>query len=224
MPPEGGSKTGLLIWTSSEAKMRQAPRTFEVVIDHLMGSSCDECVEQLLLGKRAWFSASKGYGFLTCHELGHDVLLHENVLGELGKRALHPEAQLSFKYARGDHGFKVTEVVAVIHEQTINAPEIDGEFGAAPLKPACVKWFDSSKGFGFANTFKESEDIFVHASTVQQCGFWDLRAGEAICIRVQRAERGLVANLILGANSAGLASCASQSLPTIMDWHLLSSC
>ena len=30
------------------------------------------------------------------------------------------------------------------------------------LQPGRIKWFDKAKGFGFANVFGKSEDIFVH--------------------------------------------------------------
>ena len=37
-------------------------------------------------------------------------------------------------------------------------------------QPGRIKWFDKAKGFGFANVFGKSEDIFVHIDVLRRCG------------------------------------------------------
>ena len=37
------------------------------------------------------------------------------------------------------------------------------------LQPGRIKWFDKAKGFGFANVFGKSEDIFVHIDVLRRC-------------------------------------------------------
>ena len=64
---------------------------------------------------------------------------------------------------------------------------------AAPLEPARVKWFDKSKGFGFANVFGKSDDIFLHIEVLRQSGLSDLQPGEALALRVINGERGQMA-------------------------------
>ncbi len=64
---------------------------------------------------------------------------------------------------------------------------------AAPIEPARVKWFDKSKGFGFANVFGKSDDIFLHIEVLRQSGLSDLQPGEALALRVINGERGKMA-------------------------------
>ena len=37
------------------------------------------------------------------------------------------------------------------------------------LQPGRIKWFDKAKGFGFANVFGKSDDIFVHIDVLRRC-------------------------------------------------------
>ncbi len=43
-----------------------------------------------------------------------------------------------------------------------------------------VKWFNSSKGFGFIQPDDGSNDAFVHMSAVERAGLSDLREGQKI--------------------------------------------
>lgn len=144
-------------------------------------------------GQVKWFSAARGFGFLTCPEFDQDILLHANVLGEFGGRALPPGADVEFLVVIGDQGPKVTEIVSVKLGQTSDPELIPAEVQAIPLVPARVKWFNVSKGFGFAKAFRNPDDIFLHASVLNQFGQWDLKEGEAISVRPQKTERGWIA-------------------------------
>ena len=42
-----------------------------------------------------------------------------------------------------------------------------------------VKWFNSTKGFGFI-TGEDNKDIFVHQSAIQQEGFRTLEEGQKV--------------------------------------------
>jgi CspA family cold shock protein len=64
---------------------------------------------------------------------------------------------------------------------------------AAELEPARVKWFDKAKGFGFANVFGSSEDVFIHIEVLRRAGLADLQPGEALAIRVIDGKRGRMA-------------------------------
>ena len=64
---------------------------------------------------------------------------------------------------------------------------------AQPIVPARVKWFDKGKGFGFANIFGDSADVFVHIEVLRRCGLSDLQAGEAIGLRLIDGKRGRMA-------------------------------
>jgi CspA family cold shock protein len=65
-----------------------------------------------------------------------------------------------------------------------------------------VKWFDKGKGFGFANTFGRSEDVFVHIEVLRRSGLADLQPGEAVAIRVVDGRRGRMAMEVCGWETA----------------------
>ncbi|MBC6438952.1 MAG: cold shock domain-containing protein [Rhodospirillales bacterium] len=56
---------------------------------------------------------------------------------------------------------------------------------------ATVKWFNTTKGFGFVQVTPNEPDVFVHASVVSQAGVSDLPNGATVECDIGRAERGL---------------------------------
>ena len=70
-----------------------------------------------------------------------------------------------------------------------------------PLEPACVKWFDKAKGFGFAHVWGSMEDVFVHIQVLHRSGLADLASGEAVALRVIDGERGRMAVEVLAWNA-----------------------
>lgn len=64
---------------------------------------------------------------------------------------------------------------------------------AGPVQPARVKWYDRAKGFGFANVFGSSDDVFLHAEVLRCSALSDLMPGEAIALRVTDGRRGKLA-------------------------------
>lgn len=71
-----------------------------------------------------------------------------------------------------------------------------------PLVPARVKWFDKAKGFGFANVFGSSEDVFLHSEVLRRSGLADLQPGEAVCLRVIEGQRGRMATIVAAWDAA----------------------
>lgn len=43
-----------------------------------------------------------------------------------------------------------------------------------------VKWFNSTKGFGFIEPADGGQDVFVHISAVERAGLRDLRDGQKV--------------------------------------------
>jgi CspA family cold shock protein len=43
-----------------------------------------------------------------------------------------------------------------------------------------VKWFNSTKGFGFIQPDNGGADVFVHVSAVERAGLRDLREGQKV--------------------------------------------
>jgi len=55
-----------------------------------------------------------------------------------------------------------------------------------------VKWFDSSKGFGFLQTIDENEvrDIFVHFSGILGDGYRKLQEGQEVTFEIVDGDKG----------------------------------
>lgn len=57
-----------------------------------------------------------------------------------------------------------------------------------------VKWFDSTKGFGFIAPEDGSKDIFVHKNNVEGLGYNEgLEDGESVEFSVEETPKGLSA-------------------------------
>ncbi|MFZ1728058.1 MAG: cold shock domain-containing protein [Albidovulum sp.] len=162
--------------------------------------SNQELDQHKVLGRVKWFDPAKGFGFIVADETGGDILLHANVLRNFGQSSVADNAIISVmvqKTARGAQAVEVLEIQAPEGEDFSHIEDIgDGDsemIAALPLEPARIKWFDKVKGFGFANVFGRSEDIFVHVEVLRRSGFADLQAGEAVCLRVIDGKRGRMA-------------------------------
>jgi CspA family cold shock protein len=96
-------------------------------------------------------------------------------------------------------GLQATVVLSIAPPETTSASRADLEnvddakVAQLPLEAARVKWFDKAKGFGFANIWGSSEDVFVHVEISRRSGLADLQAGEAVAICVISGKRGKMA-------------------------------
>ncbi|MDY3868429.1 MAG: cold-shock protein [Pyramidobacter sp.] len=52
-----------------------------------------------------------------------------------------------------------------------------------------VKWFNSTKGFGFITT-EEGKDVFVHFSAIKMDGYKSLEENEVVTFDVVDGEKG----------------------------------
>ena len=55
-----------------------------------------------------------------------------------------------------------------------------------------VKWFNTTKGFGFIQPSEGGNDVFVHISAVQRAGLQSLADGQRVAYELQN-ERGKTA-------------------------------
>ncbi len=165
--------------------------------------------DRLLNGRVKWFDPAKGFGFVISEEGGPDILLHANVLRNFGQSSVADGSVIQLRAQKTDRGMQATEVVEITPPEGPSATpladlaEIDPEeLAAASLQPARVKWFDKGKGFGFANVFGSSDDVFVHIEVLRRSGLADLLPGEAIGIKVLDGKRGKMAAEVLVWESA----------------------
>jgi cold shock protein len=159
----------------------------------------DEKIALTLQGRVKWFDPGKGFGFIVADEAEGDILLHANVLRNFGQSSIADGAGITVKVQQTARGVQAVEVLEIAPPAgaTLTLNEEDHGAGedltALPLEPARVKWFDKDKGFGFANVFGRSEDVFVHVEVLRVSGFADLQPGEAVCLRIVEGKRGRMA-------------------------------
>ena len=160
-------------------------------------------------GHVKWFDPAKGYGFVVSDEGGPDILLHVNVLRNFGQSSVADGAGIEIMTHRTERGVQAVEVISVDPPARAESmmladfAELDPNVIAdAPLEAARVKWFDKGKGFGFANVFGSSEDVFLHIEVLRRSGLADLQPGEALAMRVIDGKRGRMAAQVLAWESA----------------------
>ncbi len=56
-----------------------------------------------------------------------------------------------------------------------------------------VKWFNTTKGYGFIEPETGGKDVFVHISAIQKAGLRSLNEGQKIGFEVERQQSGRTA-------------------------------
>ncbi|HUV16204.1 MAG TPA: cold-shock protein [Pelolinea sp.] len=59
-----------------------------------------------------------------------------------------------------------------------------------------VKWFNPSKGYGFIGR-EDSEDVFVHYSSIQMDGYRVLKQGQIVEFEVEEGPKGVQATSVI---------------------------
>ena len=155
-----------------------------------------------LKGTVKWFNTTKGFGFLLVDDEKGDVLLHANVLRNFGRGSVVEGSNVEFEVQETEKGRQVSIIHSLdVPSEITESYEDNEEFGipdvsGVEMVPARVKWFDKSKGFGFANAYRSDEDIFLHMEILRHYGFSDLQAGEAIVLQVVDGPRGKMAGAV----------------------------
>jgi len=62
-----------------------------------------------------------------------------------------------------------------------------------------VKWFNTTKGYGFIAPEDGSTDVFVHISAVQNSGMTDLQEGQQVDYELEAGKNGKTAAVNLKA-------------------------
>jgi CspA family cold shock protein len=163
-----------------------------------------------------WYNSEKGFGFVEMADGSGDVFLHANSLQNAGFQAVSPGSILQIRVGQGQKGRQVDQVISVI-EGTGEAPQSSrGGFGAGggggggfdrprpagPRPPrqqssgpavemvGIVKWYNSTKGFGFISPQSGGKDVFVHATALEQAGLPPLQEGQSVRMNVVQGAKG----------------------------------
>jgi CspA family cold shock protein len=88
---------------------------------------------QMAIGTVKWFSAEKGYGFITPEDGSRDVFVHfSGIVGE-GHRSLDEGARVSFTAEEGEKGPRAVDVKPAGAETEAEG-ETEAEAEAAPAE------------------------------------------------------------------------------------------
>jgi CspA family cold shock protein len=85
----------------------------------------------------------------------------------------------------------ITQASAVVGGRFLSASLglcVEGE--AIPMSEGTVKWFNSTKGYGFVTPDDGSPDVFVHFSAIEGTGYRELVEGERVDFDSTNGQKG----------------------------------
>ena len=138
-----------------------------------------------------FFNNNKGFGFIQQDTGGEDIFVHISAVERAGLEGLAEGQQLEFNLV--DRGGKVSaqdlqvigDVIALEKRSAAPTRELTGEKATGT-----VKFFNSSKGFGFIVRDDGQPDVFVHISAVERSGLQQLNEGERFEFELEVDRRG----------------------------------
>lgn len=67
----------------------------------------------------------------------------------------------------------------------------------ADVKNGKVKWFDSTKGYGFITPSDDEKDLFVHHTSIVMDGYKTLAENQEVEYEIGESDRGAVAKNVV---------------------------
>jgi CspA family cold shock protein len=153
----------------------------------------DSYGQHQITGTVKWFDPAKGFGFITPDHGGQDILFYSDVLRTFGKTAVVEGIAIEVIVQETPKGLRATRVMAIAAPSGGLVRSQKDIVEGLSITPARVKWYDSTKGFGFANAFGSDDDIFMHVDVLRRCGFSHLQSGEAIGLCQINGSKGPIA-------------------------------
>jgi len=167
-------------------------------------------------GTVKWFNSAKGFGFIQPDDGGSDVFVHVSAVEGAGLRGLNDGDIVSYELeqdrrsgklsagqlqvlgsgpaperAPRDGGFDRPQRSFDRAPRSFDGPRGGGGGSREPAGPGSgvVKWFNSTKGFGFIQPNDGGGDVFVHISAVEQAGLRGLDEGQAVSYELEADRR-----------------------------------
>jgi cold shock protein len=143
--------------------------------------------------KVKWFSAAKGFGFVTIADGSQDAFLPMAVLRRAGYDEVQEGASVSCEVGVGAKGPLVTSILN-IDNSTATVPAAGG-FDRRGPRPAtavegAIKWFEPEKGYGFISPDGGGKDIFIHITALRRSGVTSLDPGQRVRVEVVEGKKG----------------------------------
>lgn len=152
-----------------------------------------------IAGSIKWFDVAKGFGFIVPDDGGPDILLHVTSLRRDGFLTAAEGSRVVVDAVQGRRGWQVVRVRAMdtstaVHPSQLPPPRTHvNVVPTSGLERMTVKWFNRTRGFGFANAGEGKPDIFVHMEILRRFGFAELKPGQEVMIRYGYGSKGLMA-------------------------------
>jgi CspA family cold shock protein len=155
-------------------------------------------------GTVKWFNTTKGFGFIQPDDGGQDVFVHISAVEQAGLRGLNEGATVSYELEQDRRSGKTAAgALTVLSEGSAapRAPRRDfdsrpprqsfsgGGGGVGGAGAGTVKWFNSTKGFGFIQPDDGTGDVFVHISAVERAGLRGLNEGQTVAYDLEQDRR-----------------------------------
>jgi len=157
-------------------------------------------------GQVKFFNPAKGFGFIARDDGGEDVFVHISAVEQAGLQGLASGQPLGFTLV--ERNGKVSAIDLKIEGEPMpveefaprrddRAPGGDRPGGARGRRQltgertsGTVKFFNTTKGFGFIARDDGQADAFVHISAVQRAGMAGLEEGDRVAFDIEVDDRG----------------------------------
>ena len=167
-------------------------------------------------GQVKFFNPAKGFGFIARDDGGEDVFVHISAVEQAGLQGLASGQPLGFTLV--ERNGKVSAIDLKIEGEPLpieefaprrddrgDRPAPGGARGRRQLTgertSGTVKFFNTTKGFGFIARDDGQADAFVHISAVQRAGMAGLDEGDRVAFDIEVDDRGKFAAVNLAQES-----------------------
>jgi CspA family cold shock protein len=125
-----------------------------------------------------WFNPTKGYGFITEDGGGADLFVHRRDVTEPADGLLMEGDRVTFERTETPRGGAAVDVVR-------DVTGVESFTGT-------VKWFNTTKGFGFITPETGGADLFMHQDNLRMSGHVP-QEGDHVSYEVMQTAKGFAA-------------------------------